>query len=89
MLCLASCFSQSLFVGIEPEGGGKSFLTKLNAFVESINCKLSGGIGAHAWMDDAAGCGGHCNDSPHAAKVLDEIVDHKMGSLYVCFLRID
>ena len=73
---------------MEPGRRGGSLLTKLNAFVESIDCKLSGGIGAHAWMDGEASCGGHCNDSPHAAKMLDEIVNHKMGSFDVCFLQI-
>lgn len=73
-----------------PPGVGRLLLlTKLNAFAESIKCKLGSRVGAHAWMDDAASCGGHCNDSPHAAKMLDEVVNHKMGSFDVCFLRVD
>lgn len=89
VLCLASCLSHSLSYRIKGGEGEGVLLTKLDVFVDPIDGKLRSGVGAHAWMDGAASCGGHCNDSPHAAKMLDEIVNHKMGSFDVCFLRID
>ena len=73
-------------VWVETERGA-GLLTKLEAFVDSVDRKLGGSVGAHARMHGEASCGGNRNDGPHAAEMLDEIVNHQIWTLDIGFLQ--